>query len=73
MLALVVLGSGAVGHAADGSRFRGPNGAAVGDSRGVPTDWSDSTNLRHDSTSCSASHLSMSQGQSELALVARPD
>ncbi len=43
--ALVALGSGAVGHAADWSRFRGPNGSAVSDARGVPTDWSDSTKL----------------------------
>ena len=31
--------------AADWSRFRGPNGSAVSEDRGVPTDWSDSTNL----------------------------
>lgn len=42
---LVVFGNGAVGQAADWSRFRGPNGSAVSDARGVPTDWSDSANL----------------------------
>lgn len=43
--ALVFFGDGAVGQAADWSRFRGPNGSAVSDAHGVPTDWSDSTNL----------------------------
>ncbi len=32
-------------NAADWSRFRGPNGSAVSDARGVPTEWSTSTNL----------------------------
>ena len=32
-------------QAADWTRFRGPNGSAVSDAQGVPTDWSDSTNL----------------------------
>lgn len=32
-------------EAADWSRFRGPNGSAVSDARGVPTEWSDSKNL----------------------------
>ena len=32
-------------ESADWSRFRGPNGSAVSDARGVPTEWSDSTNL----------------------------
>lgn len=31
--------------AADWSRFRGPNGAAVSDARGVATEWSDSKNV----------------------------
>ena len=51
-LAFVVIGLGSVapgsvapGQAADWSRFRGPNGSAVSDDRGVPTDWSDSKNL----------------------------
>ena len=46
-LAITVVGLGGVtpGHAGDWSRFRGPNGSAVSDDRGVPTDWSDSTNL----------------------------
>ena len=32
-------------EAADWSRFRGPNGTAVSDARGIPTEWSDSKNL----------------------------
>lgn len=32
-------------ESADWSRFRGPNGSAVSDARGVPTEWSDSKNL----------------------------
>ncbi len=32
-------------HAADWARFRGPNGSAVSEARGVPTEWSDSKNL----------------------------
>ena len=32
-------------EAADWSRFRGPNGSAVSDAHGVPTEWSDSKNL----------------------------
>lgn len=43
--ALVAFGNDAPGQAADWSRFRGPNGSAVSDARGVPTDWNDSTNL----------------------------
>lgn len=43
--ALVAFGNAAAGQAADWSRFRGPNGSAVSDAQGVPTDWSDSTNL----------------------------
>jgi outer membrane protein assembly factor BamB len=31
-----------VAHAADWSRFRGPNGNAVSDEKGLPTKWSDS-------------------------------
>lgn len=42
---LVVFGNAASGHSADWSRFRGPNGSAVSDAQGVPTDWSDSKNL----------------------------
>ncbi len=45
VFAFVVFGGGPAGEAADWSRFRGPNGSAVSDARGVPTDWSDSTNL----------------------------
>jgi outer membrane protein assembly factor BamB len=33
------------GQAADWSRFRGPNGSAVSDALGVPTEWSDTKNL----------------------------
>ncbi len=43
--AFVAFGGGPAGEAADWSRFRGPNGSAVSDAHGVPTDWSDSTNL----------------------------
>lgn len=43
--ALVAFGNSALVQAADWSRFRGPNGSAVSDAQGVPTDWSDSTNL----------------------------
>ncbi len=32
-------------NAADWSRFRGPNGSAVSDARGVPTEWSASKNV----------------------------
>ena len=42
---LVTFGNVAPGQTADWSRFRGPDGSAVSDARGVPTDWSDSTNL----------------------------
>lgn len=32
-------------EAGDWTRFRGPNGSAVSDARGVPTEWGDSKNL----------------------------
>lgn len=44
ILAVIVVADSA-GQAADWSRFRGPNGSAVSDARGVPTEWSDTKNL----------------------------
>ncbi len=44
-LAVAAFAGDVAGQAADWSRFRGPNGSAVSDAQGVPTDWSDSTNL----------------------------
>lgn len=43
VLGIVVALSSA--EAADWSRFRGPNGTAVSDARGIPTEWSDSKNI----------------------------
>ena len=45
--AIVIVASicGSPGQAADWSRFRGPNGSAVSEAPGVPTEWSSSKNL----------------------------
>ena len=44
-LAFVAAVTVSAGHAADWSRFRGPNGSAVSEAKKVPTDWNDTKNL----------------------------
>jgi outer membrane protein assembly factor BamB len=46
LFVVLAVGSLAVAsHAADWSRFRGPNGSAVSDAADIPTKWDDKTNL----------------------------
>lgn len=44
-LVFVAVVTASAGHAADWTRFRGPNGSAVSEAKKVPTDWSDTKNL----------------------------
>ena len=44
-IVIVAFTCGSPGQAADWSRFRGPNGSAVSEAPGVPTEWSSSKNL----------------------------
>src|SRR5436190_381975 len=42
LFALLIISTTASSHAADWSRFRGPNGNAFSEEKGLPTKWSDS-------------------------------
>lgn len=44
-MALLTVACASQTSAAEWSRFRGPNGSAVSDARGIPSSWSDSNNL----------------------------